>query len=194
MSAGIAVTVTSLGNPLSGIYRLEVTFGKIERVFGLLSKAEKAAPAQLSKEELAAEKYSIGRAWQQTRKLFACGGLRRCWARDWVTSWTVKEAGRRLAKSHYRSTTQCFGSWLKRASLDARPSSVSLLCCVYSLRRLTSRVWPPDEAPFALAVLVFIVGWQIMSLAHELMYQRVVFFVLGLALVGQVGCNCTGSV
>ena len=41
-----------------------------------------------------------------------------------------------------------------------------------------------QPANFAIALLVFCIAWQIMSLAHELMYQRYVWFALGMALAG----------
>lgn len=63
---------------------------------------------------------------------------------------------------------------------------VGFLCCAgYQLLRI---VMAPGNAAseetrtFALSMLVFCLGWQIMSLMHELMFQRVVWFGLGLAL------------
>lgn len=187
MSVGIAFTVTSVGNPLGGLHQLKVNFGKIERVLGLLGKAENAEPAQLSKDELKAEKYSIGPRVATNAEAF----------RLWQSAPLLgKGLGYFLDSQRGRQT---FGEvpiqihntllWLlaETGLVGCAVFIGFVLCGVYSLWRLSRGAWPADKARFALAVLVFIVGWQIMSLAHELMYQRIAFFVLGLALAGNSG-------
>lgn len=60
-----------------------------------------------------------------------------------------------------------------------------LLCVFYILiaSRSAAHILRHDNSSsFILAVAIFCIGWQVMSLANELMFQRIVYFSLGMAL------------
>ena len=45
---------------------------------------------------------------------------------------------------------------------------------------------PESEIWFQSAVLLILIGWGVMSLFHELMYQRIVWLLAGMALTAPV--------
>jgi O-antigen ligase len=68
-----------------------------------------------------------------------------------------------------------------------------VMACIFVL--LFHKVWTLSRAPpgepdtefwFPSAVLLILIGWAIMSLFHELMYQRIVWLLVGMALTAPV--------